>query len=569
MPRAIQGRRGARLLLAGTCAFASIALSGPRLAGAKDINTNEVAAANAVEGPRLQHCDDAVKSRDFPTIFFCGDKLFETPFTTADGIGANIGNGRRFTRVPLAKLNGPGQWAREGRDTGPNATSCVSCHSQPDPDGAGDASSNNVRDPLMTGDPLMFIERNPPSTAAEGVQQLIAEEINEDLQQVVANAKTMAKSTSKAVTLMLDSKGINFGSVTAQPDGRVKIDAKGIDPDLVPKFADWKGDVVSVRAFVRGAFLNELGLDPVELGGDNTDRDADGVMNEITVADVTAMALYQAAQPAPTTRLAESGFKTRLMAMGSDGRALANRLKLATVSDEEAQSIERGGQAFMKIGCGDCHRPMISLRGRIFSEPSRNPNFREAKFPAGQDPVARGVDPNNPLTFDIAAEDGKTGPVDNLFQLGDRLVKVPNAVVARGQGADVALFGDLRLHDMGPGLAEPIDSSVESGLKRGNSVFMTENLWGVGSTAPYLHDGRAATITEAILAHGGEAQASRDAFVALDAASQKDVDTFLKNNKQRIQEGFLAKALDNDDSDDADGSDASDASDGDSDGDGT
>jgi len=42
-------------------------------------------------------------------------------------------------------------------------------------------------------------------------------------------------------------------------------------------------------------------------------------------------------------------------------------------------------------------------------------------------------------------------------------------------------------------------------------TFMTENLWGVGSTAPYMHDGRASTLTEAIHWHGGEAEPSRNA----------------------------------------------------------
>jgi CxxC motif-containing protein (DUF1111 family) len=60
-------------------------------------------------------------------------------------------------------------------------------------------------------------------------------------------------------------------------------------------------------------------------------------------------------------------------------------------------------------------------------------------------------------------------------------------------------------------------------------VFLTENLWGVGSTAPYLHDGRATTITEAILEHGGEAAASKTAFTRLGAQQQADVIAFLEN----------------------------------------
>jgi CxxC motif-containing protein (DUF1111 family) len=77
---------------------------------------------------------------------------------------------------------------------------------------------------------------------------------------------------------------------------------------------------------------------------------------------------------------------------------------------------------------------------------------------------------------------------------------------------------------MGPGLAEAID---EEGT--GASVFLTENLWGVGSTAPYLHDGRATTLTEAILEHGGEADFTRSAFAALSLKEQQDLIAFLNN----------------------------------------
>jgi bifunctional N-acetylglutamate synthase/kinase len=79
-------------------------------------------------------------------------------------------------------------------------------------------------------------------------------------------------------------------------------------------------------------------------------------------------------------------------------------------------------------------------------------------------------------------------------------------------------------------LAEDYDSLVaQPWLPTGASVFMTRPLWGVGSTAPYLHDGRATTLTEAILEHGGEAQATSTAFVALPLASQKAMIAFLDN----------------------------------------
>jgi CxxC motif-containing protein (DUF1111 family) len=50
-----------------------------------------------------------------------------------------------------------------------------------------------------------------------------------------------------------------------------------------------------------------------------------------------------------------------------------------------------------------------------------------------------------------------------------------------------------------------------------------------GSTAPYLHDGRATTLTEAILEHGGEAALNEAASLALSTEAQQDLLAFLNN----------------------------------------
>jgi CxxC motif-containing protein (DUF1111 family) len=88
----------------------------------------------------------------------------------------------------------------------------------------------------------------------------------------------------------------------------------------------------------------------------------------------------------------------------------------------------------------------------------------------------------------------------------------------------VELFSDLKRHDMGKDLADKNDDPA--GLVP-RSVFLTRPLWGLADTAPYLHDGRAATIPAAILAHGGDAKKSRDAFAALTADDQADLHIFL------------------------------------------
>ena len=84
----------------------------------------------------------------------------------------------------------------------------------------------------------------------------------------------------------------------------------------------------------------------------------------------------------------------------------------------------------------------------------------------------------------------------------------------------VALYSDLLLHDMGDGLADHRPDAQATGRE-----WRTTPLWGLrlirqflNGEAFLLHDGRARTIEEAILLHGGEAQRSRDLFNALNAS---------------------------------------------------
>jgi CxxC motif-containing protein (DUF1111 family) len=91
-------------------------------------------------------------------------------------------------------------------------------------------------------------------------------------------------------------------------------------------------------------------------------------------------------------------------------------------------------------------------------------------------------------------------------------------------------YTDLLLHDMGPGLADTLNRDGVA-----NSEWRTAPLWGIGLTAgvsggeAYLHDGRARTLEEAILWHGGEAEASREAFEALNEPEQAALIKFLKS----------------------------------------
>ncbi|MEN0064071.1 MAG: di-heme oxidoredictase family protein [Myxococcota bacterium] len=91
-------------------------------------------------------------------------------------------------------------------------------------------------------------------------------------------------------------------------------------------------------------------------------------------------------------------------------------------------------------------------------------------------------------------------------------------------------YTDLLLHDMGPELADNAPLGSASG-----SEWQTPPLWGlgfiedVGAHTRFLHDGRARSLEEAILWHGGEAAAARDAFLMLTADERTELLAFVED----------------------------------------
>jgi len=81
----------------------------------------------------------------------------------------------------------------------------------------------------------------------------------------------------------------------------------------------------------------------------------------------------------------------------------------------------------------------------------------------------------------------------------------PQAAAESGGPPDIRAYTDLLLHNMGPSLADGIAEG-----KAGPADFRTPPLWGVGASGPpYLHDGRAHDLAEAIGLHDGEARSTR------------------------------------------------------------
>jgi CxxC motif-containing protein (DUF1111 family) len=99
------------------------------------------------------------------------------------------------------------------------------------------------------------------------------------------------------------------------------------------------------------------------------------------------------------------------------------------------------------------------------------------------------------------------------------------------RGQTIRPFTDLLLHDMGPGLADAMGEQTAAGAE-----WRTAPLWNIGLTPgvngageAYLHDGRAASLEEAILWHGGEGAAAKENFRNLPVSDRAALVAFLRS----------------------------------------
>ncbi len=137
----------------------------------------------------------------------------------------------------------------------------------------------------------------------------------------------------------------------------------------------------------------------------------------------------------------------------------------------------------------------------------------------------------------------RTQTDDPIVQKGEKLfadancaachinsIKTGSATVQVLANQTIAPYTDLLLHDMGEALADNRPDFEASGQE-----WRTSPLWGLGLTqavlpySGYLHDGRARTVEEAILWHGGEAENSKQAFMALGKAGRQAMLKFLNS----------------------------------------
>lgn len=413
-----------------------------------------------------------------------GRGLFLRRFTLAEGYGNALAGvpGTLAGDRPRPNI----RRLQRGAFGGPDAASCADCHWKGGLAGAGDRADNSLLygdgEALSTHEP-----RNPPALWGAGWTERVAAEMTAELAAQVAAARAEAAATGAAVRFALTAKGTGYGLATAHPDGRLDLAAvSGIDPDLVVKPFGWKGVFPTLRAFVAHSLhvhfnlqAEELVAAPgeVDLGGQGDDPDRDGVTREITEGQLTALVLFLATQDAPRLEVpVEGGFAD----------PFAPELPAIVDAPEFTDRWLQGAEVFATLGCGGCHTPFMTVGDPVYRT--------RAALSGGE------------TTVDLARDGARPLPARDA---DDAVWLVP-------------VFSDFRRHDMGPRLT---GRHPERGVPA--SHWMTRRLWGLAQTGPYLHDGSAVTVEEAISRHGGEATFAADGYRALPEPDRASLTVFL------------------------------------------
>lgn len=299
----------------------------------------------------------------------------------------------------------------------------------------------------------------------------------------------------------------------------------------------WRANVATLRGFTDQACANELGLrtrmnqqpaDPTAPGYHNPGYDIDG-------QQIKAMRHFIAALPAPVRAYPESS--------------------------QQRQIVQQGENLFASIGCAVCHTPTLGPAEGIYSDlllhdmgyPLRDLNAADpyivrSVVRRSATVVSSTMTANyyGTTTSFTSGPEGVTvggGQQDFSSRGGNpRILRPSNYPDSTVQfiplGSKNEEVSDSFINPLlGPGLDNVVNRSrtVQHQVYIRHTIeptpvtqeWRTAPLWGLRDSAPYMHDGRAATVLEAIALHGGEASGTRDRFLNLSIDQRDAILAFL------------------------------------------
>ena len=402
-----------------------------------------------------------------------GRQLFQRKFTHLQGQGPNEKDGVGDINTDIAIGAGL-------------SDSCASCHGRP----RGSAGSGG--DVVTRPD-----SRDSPHLFGLGLKEMLGDEITTDLRNLRDLAIAKALQTHRAVSMKLVSKGINYGTITANADGSVDTSkVAGVDADLRVKPFFAEGSTISIREFIAIALHNELGME------DSTDPDLLAASTGGRIVTPSGMVLDGSKDKiSPPPPPDDDGNEIDPALVDHLEFYLLNYFKAAHYIQNS--TTDRGRAVFAKIGCSSCHISDLTI----------NHDRRVADV----DTVYDATQANGVFNSMFATASTLYQDVNDGSGYPDLKLPLGNSFVVKD------IFTDFKRHDLGQNFYERNwDGTLQT-------TFLTRALWGVGSTGPYGHDGRSISLNDVILRHGGEAKTARDAFAALKASDQTALITFLNS----------------------------------------
>lgn len=462
-----------------------------------------------------------------PGLIAQGRQLFGANWTAQEGAGRPFLTG---TGGALPDPDKPLGFPRNfNRVSAPDSNSCAGCHNLPRMGGGGDFVTNvfvtaqrfqfasfDIFDELPGSGSLNELglpvslqdignSRSTIGMFGSGYIEMLARQMTTEL-------RSIRDEIEPGDSAALVTKGISFGTLARVADG--SWDVTGTEGFVTPSIASTGANdppsliirpfhhasaVISLREFSNNALNHHHGIQSVERFGE-IDADGDGFDQNLSVADITAIAAFQAQLAVP-------------------GRVIPRNRHIEA-------AVANGEELFMDIGCGGCHVPTLPLtdEGWVYVEP--NPFNTPGNLRPGEAPEFE-FDLNNP-----------------------RLDPPRLHVDAATNSVWVPAFTDLKVHDITSGPDDPncepikMQATTPEEFLAGNCEFLTKKLWGTANEKPArFHHGQFTTMREAIESHRGEAMDAYVEWTLLDDYGRDSIIEFLKT-LQILPEGTRWQVVD-------------------------
>ncbi|HKG21292.1 MAG TPA: di-heme oxidoredictase family protein, partial [Blastocatellia bacterium] len=326
---------------------------------------------------------------------------------------------------------------------------------------------------------------------------------------------------------------------------------QGVAFDLIIRPFQWKGVASSIRHFVRDALDFHLSMQAVEKVG-SCDCDKDGKINEVSIGNVSAITSF-VGMTRPPQQMVPAGVSNDSVKRGYE--------IFTGKSSDPALQPKLSGQM-----CATCHTPAVPIISQtpqfVVDSPVGNsdtncatdcPFEATGSYTSLVSPLASHADHPalKKVRSSLSLSSAQCPPADMTYNIPLNSSDVPVSALPRlSQTAPfflpflpqpppgalyVPFFGDLKVHYMGRFLTDLVAQGGDvTGVCIPAPYFITRPLWGVADTGPWLHDGRATSLLQAIMLHGNSSTGSGseaapfiDAFEKLSPGDQQAVVNFL------------------------------------------